>query len=187
MVIRYYAITILRYSPFYQFGDYLALFVLDLFQELEDVCDLWHDDLLEIILCQFAADGQFIGPLHRLIEIASEPSKVLLVLPEQGGHLVQRLDSAYSAKVVELPDCISDHRADILIIGCLLLEEGILLGGQPYLVCYRLFIHIILKIRKIPNKKYELRVFFPNVSTLASILLEGESTEGICGHESTTC
>ena len=49
------------------------LLVLDLLQKGEDVGDLGKDDPVVVVLAELAADGEFIGALHRLIEIAAQP------------------------------------------------------------------------------------------------------------------
>ena len=49
------------------------LLVLDLLQEGEDVADLGKDDPVVVVLAEFAADGEFVGTLHRLVEVASQP------------------------------------------------------------------------------------------------------------------
>ena len=131
MLICYYHIIVFVYSSFNQFSENLVLFFLDHLQKLEDMFDLWHDDLLVIILCQFATDGQLIGTFHRLIEITTQPCQILLILLIESCHVVQRLNSANSVDVIELPDSVPDHRAYIIVIGCFLLEESILLRRQP--------------------------------------------------------
>ena len=72
MLIPYFYI-IRRASFPNQFADNGVLLVLDLLQKGEDVGDLGKDDPVVVVLAELAADGEFIGALHRLVEIAAQP------------------------------------------------------------------------------------------------------------------
>ena len=127
-----------------QFLEYLVLLILDLLQEIEKVGELWYDDILIIALSEFAADGEFVGPLHRLVEVAAEPCQILLILTIESGHLCQRLNLAHCTNIVELSDSISDHCTDGRIVRCLFLEESILLWRKPNPKSSCLVIHAFL-------------------------------------------
>ena len=72
MLIPY--LDIIRRASFpNQFADDGVLLVLDLLQKGEDVGHLGQDDPVVVVLAEFAADGEFVGTLHRLVEVASQP------------------------------------------------------------------------------------------------------------------
>ena len=120
------------------------LLILDLLQEVEEVGELRYDDILIITLGEFAADGELIGSLHRLVEVAAKPRQILLILPIERSHLGQGFDFSLCADVVELSDGIPDHCADGLIVGCLFLEKSILLRRKPNPKSSCLVIHAFL-------------------------------------------
>ena len=111
---------------FDEFLDYQLLFGLNVFEEGEDVMYLRKDDLIVILLAQFVTDGEFVGSLHRLVEIATQPAEILLILAEEGGHFVKCLHASDGAKVVELTDGIANHRTHVAVAFCLALEEVVL-------------------------------------------------------------
>ena len=67
---------------FDEFLDYQLLFGLDVFEEGEYMSYLGQDDLIVIVLAQFVANGEFVGSLHRLVEITTKPAEILLILTE---------------------------------------------------------------------------------------------------------
>ena len=111
---------------FDEFQGNLMLLVLDVFEEGEYLPDLGQDDLIVILLAQFMTDGEFVGSLHRLVEVATQPAEILLILAEEGGHFVQGLHASDSADVVELTDGIANHRTHVAVAFCLALEEVVL-------------------------------------------------------------
>lgn len=99
--------------------DYQLLFGFDVFEEGEYMTYLGQDDLIVILLTQFVTYGEFVGSLHRLVEVATKPAKILLVLAKEFCHVIQGLHTSDCADVVELPDCITDHRTHVVITRCL--------------------------------------------------------------------
>ena len=68
-----YLYIIRRVSFSNQFADNGVLLVLDLLQKGEDVGHLGQDDPVVVVLAELAADGEFVGTLHRLVEVAAQP------------------------------------------------------------------------------------------------------------------
>ena len=128
---------------FDEFQGNLMLLILDVFEEGEYLPDLWQDDLIVILLAQFVTDGEFVGSLHRLVEVATQPTEILLILTEEGGHFVQGLHASDSADVVELTDGIANHRTHVAVAFCLVQEEVVLLWSQPHFAYYCSFFHIL--------------------------------------------
>ena len=62
------------------------LLPLDVANELLQLSDLRIEYLLEELWGEFLGDGKFVGPLHRLVEVAAKPTEVLFVLVIEGGH-----------------------------------------------------------------------------------------------------
>ncbi len=155
-----------------------VLLILYPLQISKDVSDLRQDDSVVVILAKFATDGELVGTVHRLIEVATQPCQILLVFPVEGCHLIQRLNSAYGADVIELADSITNHCADILIVGCFPLKQRVLFESEPDFAYFSFILHVILNI----NTSYEY--CFP---AYAGKLLLREYPRSGCGHKSTTC
>ena len=69
-----------RRGMFDEFLNYLLLLSLNVFEKGEDVTYLGQYDLIVILLTQFVTDSEFVGSLHRLVEITTKPAEILLVL-----------------------------------------------------------------------------------------------------------
>ena len=136
------------------------LLPLNVANELLQLSDLRIKHLLEELRGEFLGDSEFVGPLHRLVEITAKPTEVLLVLVIEGGHFMESLDFATGGGVVELCYGIANHCADSLVACCLTLEKGILFWSEPHFANDVSFVHCFLKIR------YELRVSLPPVRQL---------------------
>ena len=107
---------------FNEFKDYLLLLSLNVFKKGENVTYLGQYDLIVIFLTQFVTDGEFVGSLHRLVEITTKPTEILLVLTEKFSHVIQCLHTSDCADIVELPDSIANHCTHVVISRCLTLE-----------------------------------------------------------------
>ena len=85
---------------------------------------LRHDDLAEIVFVEFVINGQLIGTVHDLVEVAAEPRELLLILGIEGE---QRRHCFYSPScpfVIEAVDCITNHCTCVAAVAlCFLLEE----------------------------------------------------------------
>ena len=127
---------------FNEFLNYLLLLSFDVFEEGEYMSYLGQDDLIVIVLAQFVANGEFVGSLHRLVEITTKPAEILLILTKECCHIIQRLHTPDSSNVIELPDSISDHRTHVVITRCFALKELILFRSQSYFAYYCSFVHI---------------------------------------------
>ena len=125
-----------------EFLNYLLLLSLDVFEKGEDVTYLGKYDLVVILLTQLMTNGEFVGTLHRLVEITTKPAEILLVLAEEFCHFIQGLHTSDSADIVELPDSIANHRTHVMITRCLSLEEFMLFRSQPHFAYYCSFVHI---------------------------------------------
>ena len=132
------------------FGN-LMLFPLNVVQEGLDLLDLRIEYLLEELRGELLTDGEFVGPLDGLVEVATKPAEFLLMLQIEVGHAVDGIDFATCGGVVELTDGIANHCRDGLVTGCLSSEEGFFVGreanpeafcllslnGFLSLICYR--------------------------------------------------
>ena len=125
-----------------EFLNYLLLLSLDFFEEGEYMTYLGQDDLIVILLTQFVTYGEFVGSLHRLVEITTKPAEILLVLAEECCHFIQGLHTSDCADIVELPDSIAYHRTHVVITRCFILEEFMLFRSQPHFAYYCSFVHI---------------------------------------------
>ena len=94
------------------------LFPLYRIYEFLNFCNLRVEYLLEELRGEFLADGEFIGSLHRLVEVAAKPAEVLLVLVIEGGHLTECIEFAVGGGVIKLLHSIPNHCANGAITGC---------------------------------------------------------------------
>ena len=104
------------------------LLPLDVAEELLQLGDLGIEHLLEELRSEFLTDGEFVGSLDGLIEVAAKPGEVLLVLDVEVGHAIDGIDFATGGCVVELADGIANHCADGLVTGCFAPEKGFFFG-----------------------------------------------------------
>lgn len=103
-------------------------FALHLLNEVIDLLCRREQHIIDIALRQLSGYGQFVCPLNLLIEVAAHPAEILLILAEEFHRLCQHFYSPYSCRIIELPDCITDHGADVTLIrGRLLLKQCFLL------------------------------------------------------------
>ena len=86
-------------------------------------------------------DGEFVGSLHGLVEVAAKPAEVLLELQIEVCHLVQSIDLTDCCSVIELLYGIPDHCADGRITGCFPLEQGFFFGREPNPKSFRFLFH----------------------------------------------
>ena len=114
---------------FDEFLDYQLLFGLDVFEEGEYMSYLWQDDLIVILLPQFMADSEFIGSLHRLVEVSTKPAEILLILAEEYCHFVKSLQTTDGSEVIELSDGIANHCTHVAVAFGFASEEVILFRG----------------------------------------------------------
>ena len=125
-----------------EFLDYQLLFGLDVFEEGEYMSYLGQDDLIVVLLAQFMADGEFVGSLHRLVEIASKPAEILLILAEECCHFVKGLQPTDGSEVIELSDGIANHCTHVAVTFSFASKEVILFWSQPHFAYYCSFVHI---------------------------------------------
>ena len=122
------------------FGN-VMLFPLYRIYEFLNFCNLRVEHLLEELRGEFLTDGEFIGSLHRLVEVAAKPAEVLLELHVKGGHLVQSIDLTDSCRVIELLHGIPNHCADGGVTGCFALKQGFFFGREPNPEAFRFLLH----------------------------------------------
>lgn len=85
---------------------------------------LRHDDLMEIAFVELVINGQFIGTVHDLVEVAAEPRELLLILGVEGEQFRHCFYSPSCPFVVETVDCVTDHGTRVAAVAlCFLLEE----------------------------------------------------------------
>ena len=127
---------------FDEFLDYQLLFGLDVFEKGEYMSYLGQDDLIVVLLSEFMADSEFIGTLHRLVEVSAKPAEILLILAEECCHFVKGLQPTDGSQVIELSDGIANHCTHVAVALSLALEEVMLLWSQPYFTYNCSFVHI---------------------------------------------
>ena len=96
------------------FGN-LRLLRFQFLQKHQYVFCLWDDNILIVFLAKRIADSQFIRSFHRLVEVASKPTQLLLILLIKICHFIQGLYSFNGTNVIELSDSITYHAAHRLI------------------------------------------------------------------------
>ena len=103
-------------------------FILHLLDELIDLLRLWEQHIIKVALRELPGYSKLVGSLHLLIEVATHPAEILLILAEEPHRLSQDFYLPYSSRVIEQFDGITDHGADIALIrGRLLLKQCLLL------------------------------------------------------------
>ena len=115
--------------PFYRVYEFL------------NFCNLRVEHLLEELRGEFLSDGEFVGPLHGLVEVAAKPAEVLLELQIEVCHLVQGIDLADCCRVIKLLYGIPDHCTDGRIMGRFPLEQGFFFWREPNPKSFRFLFH----------------------------------------------
>ena len=85
--------------PFYRVYEFL------------NFCNLRVEHLLEELRGEFLGDGEFIGSLHGLVEVAAKPAEVLLELQIEVYHFVQGIDLTDCCRVIKLRAAFLLNRA----------------------------------------------------------------------------
>ena len=83
-----------------------------------DFFGLWVEYLLEELRSEFFGNGEFVGSMDTLVEVAAQPTELLLIAFIVFHHCMKGIDFAECGGVVELFDGIAYHRADSLVAGC---------------------------------------------------------------------
>ena len=85
---------------------------------------LRHDDLVEVVHVELVINGQFIGTVHDLVEVAAEPRELLLILGVEGKQRRHCFYPPSCSFVIEAVDCITNHCTCVAAVAlCFLLEE----------------------------------------------------------------
>ncbi len=92
-------------------------FILHLLDEFVDLLCLWKQHIIKVALRKFSGYSKLVRSLHLLIEVAAHPTEILLVFAEELHRLSQDFYFPYSRRIIELLDSITDHRADVTLIG----------------------------------------------------------------------
>jgi len=85
---------------------------------------LRHDDLMEVAFVELIINGQFIGTVHDLVEVAAEPRELLLILVVEGEQRRHCFYPPSCPLVIEAGDSITNHGTRVATIALrFLLEE----------------------------------------------------------------